>query len=118
MQEIIPGCMAVLNIDAARAKHLHYTPGQQVRVKQVNQDLILVDLGFGPAFVNAWDVSITQAGTQPVSTVGWARAGGGGPSKSATFVFEPPVSRCMGDIRRISGATSPLSTWGKLQDRI
>ena len=67
--------MAVLNIDATRAKHLHYTPGQQVRVKQVNQDSILVDLGFGLAFVNAWDVSITQAGTQPVSTVGWARGG-------------------------------------------
>ncbi|CAE7864487.1 unnamed protein product [Symbiodinium microadriaticum] len=53
---------AVLHIDVARASDLHYTPGQQVRVKQVDikQGQILVDLGSGLAWVNARDVSITQ----------------------------------------------------------
>ena len=71
MQEIIPGRMVVLHIDEAHASELHYWPGQQVRVKQVEQDSILVDLGFAPAWVNARNVSIAQAGTQPASTVGW-----------------------------------------------
>ncbi|CAE7574329.1 unnamed protein product, partial [Symbiodinium necroappetens] len=53
--------MAVLHIDAKFASDLCYTPGQQVRVKQVNQDSILVDLGFALAWVNARDVSIAQS---------------------------------------------------------
>ncbi|CAE7829463.1 SULTR4 [Symbiodinium sp. KB8] len=59
--EIIPGRMVVLHIDEAHASELHYWPGQQVRVKQVEQDSILVDLGFAPAWVNARNVSIAQS---------------------------------------------------------
>ena len=49
-----------------------YTPGEQVRVKQVKDDSILV--GFDgsyarEAWVNAGEVSITQAETQPVLKV-------------------------------------------------
>ena len=93
---------AVLHIDVARASDLHYTPGQQVRVKQVDikQGQILVDLGSGLAWVNARDVSITQAGTQPVSAVGW----GGRVSKSATFILEPPNVRTLAACGRKSSS--------------
>ena len=77
-QEIFPGCKAVLNIDAERAADLLYTFGQQVRVKEVKGDSMLV--GFDghnarEAWVNAGEVSITQA-TQPASKAG-LRGGGG-----------------------------------------
>ncbi|CAE7228740.1 unnamed protein product [Symbiodinium microadriaticum] len=69
-KEILPGCVAVLHIDAARARDLRYTPGQQVRVKQVDikREQILVDLGSRKGWVNARDVSITQAhgGSSPL----------------------------------------------------
>ena len=92
--------MTVLHIDAARASDLHYTTGQQVCVKQVKQDSILVDLGWDLTWVNARDVSITQAGTQPVSTVGW----GGGRKVQLSFL-NPPVSRRMGDTIHLYSCT-------------
>ena len=60
---------AVLNIGAERAADLLYTPGQQVRVKQLKDDSILVGFDAREAWVNAREVSITQAGTQAVSKV-------------------------------------------------
>ena len=73
--EIIPGCKAVLKIGGERAAELLHKPGQQVLVKQVKDDVILVGFDLLDAWVNAEEVSIMQAGTQPVSKVG---VGGGG----------------------------------------
>ena len=73
-QEIVPGYKAVLYIDAGRAADLQYTFGQQVRVKEVKGDLVFV--GFDghnarEAWVNAGEVSITQAGLNLHQKPGW-----------------------------------------------
>ena len=72
VQAIIPGCKGVLNIGAERAADLRYTPGQQVRVKDIKDDRIFVGFdGFvaQEAWVTAGEVSTTQAETQPVLKV-------------------------------------------------
>ena len=71
--EIIPGCKAVLMIGGERA---------------VGFDLL-------DAWVNAEEVSIMQAGTQPVSKVG-VGGGGRGETKSAAFSFDSPCPQAHG----------------------
>ena len=72
VQALIPGCKGVLSIGAERAADLGYTSVEQVRVKRVEDDQILVGysrVDARAAWVNAGEVSITQAGTQPVLKV-------------------------------------------------
>ena len=106
VQAIIPACKSVLNIGAERAADLRYTLGQQVRVKHIKDDSIKVCFdGFDArkAWINAGEVSITQAGTQPVVDVIWGEG-----SKSGTFSFEPPCLHALSMAPK-EGAFGPLA---------
>ena len=87
VQEIIPGCKAVLNIGVERAANLD-SPIQQASVKPVKDDSILVGFDAREAWVDAEEVSITQARTQSSFEPPCLQAHGGCTARPAGTGFE------------------------------